>query len=245
MAQTAQTSQAEQTAQTAQAAQTARTAQAARVPRRARKTNSSRVNRPLLIACILFCLTLITLRMTSDLYAKYSSTSSSGDSARVAAMGTLSLTEAGAPLTLIPGVNLTQDIEVGFTSSEVATYIFVEITPTATAPVAWETTDHTTFSIKSGGKTLVQWSVAAGWTYLDDDSGTYVYYRALNPNTALSNADVIAGNGTITVSNTITKAELATLTDVSILVHAAVVQAGGFDSPEAAWDSVSAKEGGT
>lgn len=199
----------------------------------------------MLIACILFCLTLITIRMTSDLFAKYSTSSSSGDSARVAAMGTLSLTEAGEEtLTFIPGVDLTQDVEVGFTASEVATYIFVDITPTATSPVAWETTDHTTFSIKSGDKTMVQWSVAAGWTYLADDDGNYVYYRTLAPNTALSNADVIAGNGTITVNSTITKAELATLTNVSILVHATVVQAGGFDSPEAAWASVSAQEGG-
>lgn len=198
------------------------------------------------VACFLFCLTLISIRLTSDLYAKYTAQASAGDSARVAAMGTLSLTEAGEPLTFVPGVNLTQDIEVGYTAGEVATYLFVDVTPTATSPVAWEASaDHTTFSIKSGAKTMVQWSVAAGWTYLQQDNGAYVYYRALAPNTALTAADVIANNGMITVSDTITKTELETLTGVSILVHATVVQAGGFDSPGAAWVSVSAQEGGT
>lgn len=198
------------------------------------------------VACFLFCLTLISIRLTSDLYAKYTAYASAGDSARVAAFGTLTLTgpaDYDAAGKIIPGVNLADRVQVSFTGSEAATYVFVDVTPTG----GWiMSDDHMAFSLKSGTKVLVRWSVAADWTYLKSTDAGAVYYRALPPNTPLNNVDVLADEGTITVSELITKSELAALPDVlSIRVRATVVQAGGFASPEAAWDSVSAKEGGT
>ena len=46
--------------------------------------NKNKVNIPLLLAGILFCLTLISISLTSNLIAKYSKTVSGSDSARVA-----------------------------------------------------------------------------------------------------------------------------------------------------------------
>ena len=46
--------------------------------------NKNKVNIPLLLAGILFCLTLISSSLTSNLIAKYSTTASGSDRARVA-----------------------------------------------------------------------------------------------------------------------------------------------------------------
>lgn len=46
--------------------------------------NKNKVNIPLFLAGILFCLTLISISLTSNLIAKYSTTVSGSDSARVA-----------------------------------------------------------------------------------------------------------------------------------------------------------------
>lgn len=46
--------------------------------------NKNKVNIPLFLAGILFCLTLISISLTSNLIAKYSTTASGSDSARVA-----------------------------------------------------------------------------------------------------------------------------------------------------------------
>ena len=182
----------------------------------AKHNKISKVNIPMCIACFLFCLTLISIHLTSGLYAKYLSFASGSDSARVITFGDLTLTETGdfnaeGKLMIIPGVDLTKKAEVNFSGSEAATYVFVEITLDE-----WQTTDNKTFSINSDDKVLMQWSVAAGWTYLKIDKGAYVYYRALTPNAELDGADVIADEGKITVSEYITKSEMQTLTSVSV-----------------------------
>ena len=178
----------------------------------AKHTRKAKVNILIFIACFLFCLTLISIHLTSGLYAKYISFASGNDSARVITFGDLTLTETGdfnteGKLMIIPGVDLTKKAEVDFTGSEAATYVFIEITP-----AEWQTTDRQTFSIHSGDKVLMQWSVAEGWIYLKNDNRAYVYYRALAPNTGLDKADVIADDGKITVSEYITKSEMQTLT---------------------------------
>ena len=47
----------------------------------------------------------------------------------------------------------------------------------------------------------------------------------------------------IAVSNQITKSEIQVMTGISIKLRATVVQSSGFADPEAAWNSVAAKEG--
>ena len=209
----------------------------------AKHTKTAKVNIPMCIASFLFCLTLISIHLTSGLYAKYISSASGNDSARVIKFGELTLTEEGDfyegnKLMIIPGVALTKKATVSFSGSESATYVFVEITPSK-----WSTTDNKTFSLMSNGKTAMQWNVAEGWLFLKSDNGTYIYYRELTPNTELIATDIIAENGKIAVSNQITKSEIQVMTGISIKLRASVVQSGGFDNPESAWSSIAAKEG--
>ena len=165
-------------------------------------------------------------------------------SARVISFGDLTLSESGDfyennSLMIIPVVNLTKKATVDFAGSESATYVFVEIVPSD----GWQETYGYTFSYISNDKIAMQWSVNEYWELLTDENGIYVYYRALVPNTALEGVDIIADNGRIFVSDQISKSELGSMVNISIKLRAAVVQAGGFANPEAAWNSVAAKEG--
>ena len=205
--------------------------------------HKTKMNIPMCLAAILLCLTLVSMHLISGLYAKYISSASGNDSARVIKFGELTLTEEGDfyegnKLMIIPGVALTKKATVSFSGSESATYVFVEITPSK-----WSTTDNKTFSVMSNGKTAMQWNVAEGWLFLKSDNGTYIYYRELTPNTELIATDIIAENGKIAVSNQITKSEIQVMTGISIKLRAIVVQSGGFENPEAAWNSVAVKEG--
>lgn len=208
----------------------------------AKHTKTAKVNIPMCIASFLFCLTLISIHLTSGLYAKYISSASGSDCARVIAFGDITLTETGdfedGNAYIIPGVDLTKKATVSFSGSESATYVFVEIRPTG-----WSTVDNVTFSLLSNGKTAIQWNVANGWEFLKSDNGIYIYYRELAPNLELVTANIIDGNGKITVSDQITKSEIIAMTGISIKLRATVVQSGGFANPEAAWNSVAAKEG--
>ena len=205
---------------------------------------TAKVSMPMCIASLLFCLTLISVHLTSGLYAKYTTSVSGNDSARVITFGDIVLTETGDfyednKLIIIPGVNLTKKATVNFTGSEAATYVFVQVKPSAT----WQTTDNHTFSIPLHSGPALQWSIAEGWYLLKAENGTYVYYRELAPNDILDEVDIIAEDGKIMVSDRITKSEIATMTGISIKLRATVVQSGGFADPEAAWNSVAAKEG--
>lgn len=208
----------------------------------AKHKKTAKVNIPMCIASFLFCLTLISIHLTSGLYAKYIITASGSDSARVITFGDLILTETGdfyeeSKLMIIPGVDLQKKATIDFKGSESATYVFVEIIPTG-----WSTTDNVTFSLLSNGETAMQWRVADGWIFLKSDNGTYIYCRELAPNAELDEVDVIANDGKITVGADIRRSEIKTLTGVSIKLRASVIQSGGFESPTAAYDSITEKE---
>lgn len=203
---------------------------------------TAKVNIPICIASFLFCLTVISIHLTGGLYAKYVSTGSAGDAARVISFGDLTLTESGnfneeGKLMIIPGVSLQKKAVVDFAGSEAATYVFIEVVLSST----WQTSDSITFAISSGSKTLMQWKIADGWDILKSDNGTCIYYRELAPNTAL-NADIIADNGSVSVSEYITQNEISSMTGIFIKLRASAVQSGGFDSPAAAWESIAEKE---
>ena len=207
-------------------------------------TKTAKVNIPMCVAAILFCLTLFSAHLTSGLYAKYITTESGSDAARVITFGDLTLSETGDfyeenKLMIIPGVDLTKKATVDFSGSEAETYVFVEVK----ASSKWQTTDNKTFYIVNNEKTAMQWRIAEGWTLLTTKNGAYVYYRKLAPNSTLVGVDIIADGGKIKVSELITKSEIESMTGISIKLRAAVVQSGGFENPEAAWNSVAAKEG--
>ena len=194
------------------------------------------------LACILFCLTLLSVHFMGGLYAKYTTSDSGSASARVIKFGNISISESGnfnddGELVIIPGVNLTKKAVVNFTGSESSTYIFVEVIIDGWAEQ--ENSDHKTFCT-AGNK--ISWEVADGWNYLMTDSSTYVYYCALEPNAILKDIDIIK-NGTIIVSDVLTAADLNSLAQTNISFRASVVQSGGFENPESAWNSIAAQEG--
>lgn len=203
----------------------------------------AKINIPMCIAAILFCLTLFSFHLTGGLYARYITTGTSSDSARVITFGDLTLTETGdfyqpGKILIAPGINLQKKVTVAFEGSEAATYIFVAITPST-----WvASSDHLSYSLTVNSKAAMEFDIAAGWTYLKTTGSThvYVYHEPLAPNTPLS-VDLIANDGKMTVNDQLTKSDLAALPNVAINLRAAAVQLNGFATPEAAWDSVSAK----
>lgn len=194
------------------------------------------------VACILFCLTLISIYFTSGLYAKYTGRADVSHSARVARFGDITLTEIGdfqtdGTMMIIPGVDLTKKAYIDFAGSEASTYIFTEIT---LSPEWLPNENNTAFAIKNGGKVQMEWHLDTSWTFLSSENNVYVYYLELSPNTALAEKNIIA-DGHIAVSEQITKKEIADMTDISIQFRAAAVQNDGMKSPDEVWKSISAK----
>ena len=233
--------------------------------RRRHKTNS-KVNVPMTMAMVLFYLTLVSIYLTSGLYAKYTTQDRAGDGSRVIMFGGLVLEEkcgfmkndefVEGDLIIIPGVNLVKDVEVSFTGSEADTYIFVEA-----EMKGWVTTDHVNFSVmsekvKNDNGEVVRASIElvtmalnnSGWKYLTSEENTHVYYKLLESNDQLEKIDFVANGGEIEVSAYMTRkdaeklrknAEAGNGIEMNITAYAA--QANGFASVEAAWNSVSNK----
>lgn len=213
------------------------------------KHMSKRVKLPL--RAYLLYLLVASFLMTGITFSKYITASTGGDSARVATIQELYITEnegnydtdndGKKEWVVIPGVDLKKDAKVSFGGSEAATYVFVKITAEK-----WTVgEDNMTYTISDGGKLLMSWSVADEWTCLltaTDGSRVYVYKTDNNnivaPNTALTE-DIIE-EGTITVTKDVTEANIAQ-TESTITLRAYAVQSSGFASAAAAWASVSAK----
>ena len=211
----------------------------------AKSQKKPKMNIPMCIAGVLFCLTMISVYMVSGLYARYSSSGTGSDSARVIKFGDISISETGDFLAdtrnmmIIPGVNLKKEALVQFEGSEAATYVFVEVD--LAGPWEYETTGkifHIDTEVGTEVRTMVDWTVAAEWEYLEGTD--YVFYCELSPNKSL-NAQIIK-ESEIRVSEFITKSTIAKLNGASITFRASVVQSNGFENVQAAWASLRSKE---
>ena len=193
------------------------------------------------IAASLFILTVITVYLLAGVMARYVTTGTGSDSARVVKFGDLTLTETGnfdgtavKKGMIIPGVDLKKDATVTFEASEVATVVFVEVITNYT------TEDHENYSYNGD----LKWKMDSTWKYLDEDTyggkARYIYFKILDPNTALT-ADIIANDGKITVSDDITEKTIASFGDAFISLRAGVIQSGGFKSVDEAWAAMKVK----
>lgn len=213
---------------------------------RSKRRQREKTNIPMLMAGVLLCLTLFSTYLTSNLYARYTTSSEQSDSARVITFGQVTLTESGdfgddGTMMIIPGVDLEKKAVVNFTGSEASVYIFLKIELEAGA-ANW-TRSGDTFYLKNGEKELMRWSVDSGaetddWSLLDGSE--YVYYLELEPNQILNDKNIIL-NDALYVSDEITRSEIEVMSDISILFQAAAVQSGGFADAETAWQSISGK----
>lgn len=210
-----------------------------------------KVNIPMCVAGILFVLTMVSMHLTSGLYARYTASSSGEDSARVIKFGQLEIVETGdfvldkngnstGKMMIIPGVPIEKQAFVSFSGSEAATYVFVEVTPSA----HWEQNKHYFYK-----GTYMDWQIDEDWKYLTKSGNTSVFYQPLAPNKTLTNEPVIV-NGVINVGADLGKAAMSSIqkvngevVDISVTFRASVVQANGFDSVQAAWASLESKGG--
>lgn len=202
-------------------------------------------------SAVLLYLALIAAALSGVTFSRYVTGTTVSDSARVAMMKELTVTETGGldQRVILPGVNMIKKAVVNFEGSEMACYVFCAITANGWTRAA----DNFHYTAGTG---LLNWAVDdTEWTFLQEDGGTSVYYCIVNANTALQ-ADVLADGGKITVSENITRSQLDTLAasaaPLSIKISATAVQYHGFseglsagyteaERAEAAWNAVKGK----
>lgn len=142
------------------------------------------------------------------------------------------------PFQIVPSVDLKKDPAVTVKETDVASFVFVTVTPTAD----WKFNSPRTFTAIGGE---VSCSVDEYWNYLPTEDDVYVYYKALPANSpingqavlaALSNSDV--GGATIDVADTITLAEMQAWAKEAqpstMTFKAYIIQQAGFNGTEEA-----------
>lgn len=202
-------------------------------------------------SAVLLYLALIAAALSGVTFSRYVTGTTVSDSARVAMMKDLTVTETDGldQRVILPGVDMTKKAVVDFEGSEMACYVFCAITANGWTRAA----DHFHYTAGTG---ILNWAVnSTNWTYLKEDGSTSVYYCIVNANTVL-HADVLAEDGKITVSENITRSQLNALASpaapLSIKISATAVQYHGFseglsagyteaDRAKAAWNAVKDK----
>jgi hypothetical protein len=197
----------------------------------------------MLLAGVCLCLVLISLHITSGLYARYTTSASGSDSAGVIQFNQLTVTENGSftesgsgenTFVFAPGVPMEKDIKISFGGSEASTIVFVAIN----AP-NWKVTGDTK-TVFTDAQGCLSWRVAEGWTFLESDQDLHIYYKELKPNETLSEVRFIDG-GTIQVgaSDTMDTMKIyESYPPTKFSVRGYAVQANEFETVAAAWDSV-------
>lgn len=200
-------------------------------------------------SAVLLYLLLIAAAVSGVTFSKYVTGTTVGDTARVAIMRDITVTETGNfaetdKWVITPGVDMIKNAVVNFEGSEMACYVFCEIKTTG-----WSRLDEHSFAFSGGGENILGWAVNNDWKVLSGNGSEAVYYRIVGANTVLQ-ADVLADGGKITVSENITKTQLGLLPkDMQIKISAAAVQYNGFSEGEyteeqralAAWEAVKNK----
>ena len=185
-------------------------------------------------SAVLLYLLLIAAAVSGVTFSKYVTGTTVGDTARVAIMRDITVTETGNSAetdkwVITPGVDMIKNAVVNFEGSEMACYVFCEIKTTG-----WSRLDEHSFAFSVGSENILGWAVNNDWKFLSGNESEAVYYRTVNANTVLE-ADVFAEGGKITVSENITKTQLDNLPkDMQIKISATAVQYNGFSGGSAA-----------
>lgn len=176
----------------------------------------------------LLYLALIAAALSGVTFSKYMTGTTVGDTARVAIMRDITVTETGNfaesdKWIITPGVDMIKNAVVNFEGSEMACYVFCEIKTTG-----WSRLDEHSFAFSGGSENILGWAVNNDWKFLSGNGSEAVYYRIVSANAVLK-ADVLADGGKITVSENITKTQLDSLPkDMQIKISATAVQYNGF-----------------
>lgn len=127
---------------------------------------------------------------------------------------------------IIPGVDIEKDPKVTVKKDSEACWLFVEVK------------EEGTFVANK-----VTYSIADGWTALPDVDG--VYYREVSAVTFDTSFDILENNK-VTVSDTLTKADVNNITaenQPKLTFTAYAVQKEGIDTAAAAWEKVNTTSG--
>ena len=201
-------------------------------------------------SAVLLYLLLIAVALSGVTFSRYMTGTTVGDTARVAIMRDITVTETGNfaetdKWVITPGVDMIKKAVVNFEGSEMACYVFCEIKTTGWSRM----NDNYRFAFSVGSENILGWAVNDDWKFLSGNGSEAVYYRIVSANTVLQ-ADVFAEDGKITVSENITKTQLDSLPkDMQIIISATAVQYNGFSEGEyteeqralAAWNAVKNK----
>ncbi len=185
-------------------------------------------------SAVLLYLVLIAVALSGVTFSRYMTGTTVGDTARVAIMRDITVTETGNfaetdKWVITPGVDMIKNAVVNFEGSEMACYVFCEIKTTG-----WSRLDEHSFAFSGGSENILGWAVNDDWKFLSGNESEAVYYRIVNANTVLQ-ADVFAEGGKITVSENITKTQLDSLPkDMQIKISATAAQYNGFSEGSAA-----------
>ena len=193
------------------------------------RENKNRRPKPRLpFSAVLSYLVLLAAAVSGVTFSKYMAGTTVGDTARVAIMRDITVTETGNfaepdKWVITPGVDMIKNAVVNFEGSEMACYVFCEIKTTG-----WSRLDEHSFAFSGGGENILGWAVNDDWKFLSGNGSEAVYYRTVSANAVLQ-ADVLAEGGKITVSENITKTQLDSLPkDMQIKISATAVQYNGF-----------------
>ena len=193
------------------------------------RENKNRRPKPRLpFSAVLSYLVLLAAAVSGVTFSKYMAGTTVGDTARVAIMRDITVTETGNfaepdKWVITPGVDMIKNAVVNFEGSEMACYVFCEIKTTG-----WSRLDEHSFAFSGGSENILGWAVNKDWNYLSGNGSEAVYYRTVSANAVLQ-ADVLAEGGKITVSENITKTQLDSLPkDMQIKISATAVQYNGF-----------------
>lgn len=186
-------------------------------------------------SAVLLYLALIAAALSGVTFSKYLTGTTVGDTARVAIMRDITVTETGNfaepdKWVINPGVDMIKNAVVNFEGSETACYVFCEI-----KTIGWSRmNDNYSFAFSGGSENILGWAVNNEWKFLSGNGSEAVYYRIVSANSGLT-ADVLADGGKITVSESITKTQLDSLPkDMQIKISATAVQYNGFSEGFAA-----------
>ena len=130
---------------------------------------------------------------------------------------------------IIPGVDIEKDPKVIVKANSEACWLFVKVEQAGTF-----VTDKVTYSVMTG---------ADGWTALTDNPG--VYYREVGAVTSDTSFDILENNK-VTVSDTLTKADVNAITaenQPKLTFTAYAVQKECIDTAAAAWAKVNTTSG--
>lgn len=138
----------------------------------------------------------------------------------------ITLAETTSGYKIVPGVDIAKDPKVTVLKNSEACWLFVTVTPSD--------------DFKSLDDYLT-YSVADGWTKLENTGDADVYYRQVAASAADQPFTVLADNK-VQVSGDLTKATLDSLSEnasITLTFKAYAIQQEGFESAAAAWAELS------